>query len=92
MVQCHRGGGGGVDGVVAAGQGGVEGVGDVDGDSVVDFPEGADYVGVASELERGGQVNGFVDQLGSGTKCGAAGRQVGQPGVVEPDRGQAGNG
>jgi hypothetical protein len=47
---------------------------------------------VASELERSGQVNGLVEQLGGGTKCGAAGRQVGQPGVVEPDRGQAGNG
>ena len=47
---------------------------------------------VASELERGGQVNGFVEQLGSGAERGAAGRQVGQPGVVEPDRGQAGDG
>lgn len=61
-----------IDGVFA-GEDGIEPVSDADSKRVVDFPEGADHVGIADELECGGQVDGLVDQVGSGVERGAAG-------------------
>jgi len=90
-MQCLRGAPG-VDRVGSGGEGGVEGVGDAYGEGVADLPQGADHVRVAGELERGGQVNGLVDQVGRGAERRPAGRQVGQPGPLEPDRRQASDG
>ncbi|AKA08951.1 hypothetical protein SAZ_31590 [Streptomyces noursei ZPM] len=71
---------------------GVEGIGDGDVDLIVDLPQDAHDVGESSELEGGGQVDGLVDGVLSVDGRGAAGRQVGQLGLVEADWGQAGDG
>jgi hypothetical protein len=47
-----------VEGAVRIGEGGIEAIGDLHGDFVVDFPEGADDVWEAGELEGCGEVDG----------------------------------
>ena len=64
-------------------QGGVELTGDGDGELVVDFPQGADDMGESGELERGGEVDGLIDQPASVGQRGLAGRQVGQLRLAE---------
>lgn len=54
------GGSADVEGALIGREVGVEGVGDL----VVDLPQGADDVGESGELEGGGQMDGFVDELG----------------------------
>ncbi len=53
-------------GVGVQGELGVEVPGDADGDVVVDWPEGADDVAVASEQERCGEMGCFVGLAGTG--------------------------
>lgn len=79
----------GVDAVVNGAEGTVEAVGSFYGQGVVDLPEGADDPGEAGEEERRGEVDRLVDQLRRAGEGGAAGGQVGQLRVIEPDRSEA---
>jgi len=76
----------------AAAQGRVEGSGHVHGVLVADLPEGPDDTRKTGQLERGGQVNGLVEQIGAGHHGGAAGGQVRQLRLGEVDRGEASHG
>ncbi len=56
----------GVDGCRAVAQFGLEIGGDADGRSVVDLPQGSDYVAGSGKLEGGGEVDGLMQQPGVG--------------------------
>ena len=71
---------------------GVERVGYLDGDSVIDGPQGADDVRVSGDLERRGEVDGFIDELDMRRQCRITGRQVSQAGMIQADGGERGDG
>jgi hypothetical protein len=76
-------------GGVVVGEVGVEGLGE--GVVVGDGPVGADDVVVASQVEGGGEVGGFVGMAWGGVG-GVAGRQVGQARFGELQCGDVGEG
>ena len=88
------GGAAGIKGGVAwAGlKAGVEAIGHGDSDAVLDLPEGGYHMRKSGELERGGKMNGLVEQLFRVMEGGPAGRQVRELGVFQPDGGEAGDG
>jgi hypothetical protein len=82
LVQRH---GGGLGAMV--GEGGVDVCGDADGGSVSDVSEGSDDVPEASQLYRGGELNGLIRQPVTGAGGGTGGQKC-QFGIVaaQPDQ------